>query len=70
MHLALGNLQVAVLLSDLGGAVGFYMGLSVIACFEFLELLIDVLRLCITKLAKPKGNKTARSIIVHPTTKY
>ena len=31
-----------MLLSDLGGSFGFYLGISVIALFEFVELLIDL----------------------------
>ena len=58
--------QIEVLLSDLGGAVGFYMGLSVIACFELLELMIDLIRLSIVKLAKPKQSKGIKSVTVHP----
>ena len=33
------------LLSDIGGVFGFYMGLSIVALFEILELLADVLYL-------------------------
>ena len=46
------------MLSDLGGICGFYLGLSVIALFEFLELFVDVLMLGCTKLCD-KNNKTA-----------
>ena len=36
-------LQVFDLLSDVGGAFGLYLGLSVVALFEFIELGMDLL---------------------------
>ena len=35
-------LQLTNLYSDLGGNIGFYLGLSIIGLFEFIELLLDL----------------------------
>lgn len=42
-------LQLNTLLSDLGGSLGFYLGISVIATFEFIDLLFD---LCLVARSK------------------
>ena len=47
--------QVASLLSDIGGAFGFYLGLSIIALFEFLELTYDFIRMSLQKF-KNRGH--------------
>ena len=45
----LSYFQPDTLLSDVGGTIGLYLGLSIAALFEFLELLWDLLHLGLKK---------------------
>ena len=45
--------------SDLGGVVGLWVGASVITCFEYIEYILDILVLWISK----SNNKNTRSKI-------
>ena len=45
-------LQVTSLLADIGGQLGFWIGLSIIACVEIMELLIDLAAFACYKLIK------------------
>lgn len=38
------------LFSAIGGIFGFYLGLSIVAMFEFAELITDLLRICVSKI--------------------
>ena len=44
------------LLSGVGGAFGFYMGLSIVALFEVIEFLADLLYILCMKLFKTGAN--------------
>ncbi|XP_035700289.1 degenerin deg-1-like [Branchiostoma floridae] len=44
------------LLSGLGGLLGLYVGLSVITVFEFINLVVDVVKVACNKERKDKGN--------------
>ena len=44
------------LLSDIGGIFSFYLGLSVVALFEFLELWFDLFRIIVTKCYRLSSN--------------
>ncbi|XP_035700287.1 uncharacterized protein LOC118432774 [Branchiostoma floridae] len=44
------------LLSGLGGLLGLYVGLSVITVFEFINLVVDVVKVACKKERKDKGN--------------
>ena len=45
-------LQVTSLLADIGGQLGFWIGLSIIACVEIMELLIDLAAFACYKMVK------------------
>ena len=52
-----GFFQFGQFASDLGGAVGLWVGASVITCFEYIEYILDLLVLWISK----SNNKSRRS---------
>ena len=54
-------LQTLDLLSGVGGAFGFYMGLSIVAMFEVLEFLADLFYILCVKLFKPGAHVNAVS---------
>ena len=58
--------QVWDLLADIGGVFGFWLGLSVVALFEFLELLIDVIIVGV-RLARHKNEVRAFKGETNPT---
>ncbi len=33
------------MIADLGGIMGLYLGLSIVALFEFLEMIVDIIKL-------------------------
>ena len=42
--------------------MGFYLGLSVVAMFEFFELIFDLMSICVRRgLSKPKDIKVKQS---------
>ena len=43
------HVQIWSLLADVGGVFGFYLGLSVVALFEFLELGMDMVFVALKK---------------------
>ena len=49
--------QTTNLYSDLGGNLGFYLGLSIIGAFELCELLMDLL---ISSIATPVHKRTTK----------
>ncbi|XP_071488657.1 acid-sensing ion channel 1C-like [Diadema antillarum] len=45
------------LVSDLGGQVGLWIGVSVLTIFEFVELVYDLFKLCFMKMMDPRLKK-------------
>ena len=54
------------LLADIGGVFGFWLGLSVVALFEFLELFVDVMMLGV-RLIKDKNRVKIMNTKANPT---
>ncbi len=57
--------QIVDLLSDIGGQVGLWLGLSVITVFEFIELIWDICTICVdhnkaNKVSGPNGGPDQR----------
>ncbi len=55
--------QIIDLLSDIGGQISLWLGLSVVTCFELLEFSFGIINVCSKKCFGAKGSyKKARSV--------
>lgn len=63
--------QLENYLSDVGGTLGLWLGLSVLSMFELVEFLLDILVLAGIRLAtKCRGNNTVQKVHIKPTDMY
>ncbi|CAH1796191.1 unnamed protein product [Owenia fusiformis] len=54
--------EIENLLSDLGGQLGLWLGLSAITACEFIEFVIDVIKLIITKCSSKRNERSTTPI--------
>ncbi len=57
--------QLPDLLSDIGGTISLWLGISVITAFELIEIVLDGTSVCWRKIKKIRKNSQVNMQIIH-----